>query len=523
MNLSRIRRVLKYEYILLLLVMALAFYMAFIPHQHYPYPVHLDEWMHLAFSNEIIEEASAVGLADPFSGGTPIANQTLEVGFHLFLAVFHQISGLPWLDIFRFFPGIVFMMTVLSVYVLAQRQGFGWEAALLTCLIPTTVGILGPGFLVPVAMGMLFIPLALFIAFNFRSWWSYVVLLIFILFLACMHSATAVGLIIILIPYILLNLRSDFRHSVGITLALAIPVLAALPWLNTLVLSAAKAMFNPEPISGIVDIPRVIPSYGYLPILLCLLGIFLLAMRRGKKNYGLVFGSLILFVLLAIFFTFHYGIGMMYYRGLMYMMLMMSIVAGAGLMAVKNLKLPEGFTARLKVPLVMRNVGYILCLILIGLTLYIAIPARQNIPYYHMIDREDYEAFIWIKENVGSGYNKAILDPWKGSAFTAISSKNVYTWIGAYPTASDMEAYDFLGGGSIDTPFLRENGISIVYTRSECNNADLTEVRKYVYLLKEAEIQQRWLGPDEIQMLSIQLSRLRSEVGQDKQAFRLSE
>ena len=125
--------ILKSDYLKLLPIVALAFYIAFIPNLNYPYPVHLDEWNHLACSNEIIKEARAVGLTSPFSGGGPIHNQLLEVNFHLFWAVFHQISGISWLVIFRYFPGIIFIITVLSVYILARRQGFGWEAAFFAC------------------------------------------------------------------------------------------------------------------------------------------------------------------------------------------------------------------------------------------------------------------------------------------------------------------------------------------------------------------------------------------------------
>lgn len=476
---------------MLLPIMALALYLAFIPHHAYPYLVHLDEWVHLACSNQIISQATTVGIVDPFSGGAPIFNQFVEVGFHSFWAVFHQISGISWLDIFRYFPGIIFIITVLSVYVLAQRQGFGWEAALFTTLIPTTVGILGPGFLVPVAMGLLFIPLSLFVAFNFRSWWSYGVLAIFTFFLVSMHSVTAIILIIILAPYILLNLKGNFRHSLGITLALATPFLVALisfPWMfHMLVLPRVTSLLSPQPILEYVDIPRIIQTYGYLPILFCLVGSGLLALRGGKRNYGLVLGLLVLLLVLTTFFTLHYGEIWVYYRGLMYVMLMMSIVAGAGLNWVKNIRLPVKLAVRLRVPLVTKNMGNILCLVLVGLTLAIAIPNRQNIPYYHMIDEEDYQAFVWIKENVNDGYEKAILDPWKGTAFTAITRKNVYTWIGAYPTATDKEAYNFLLGGSSNTSFLKENGVSIVYTQQEVHNPDLVEVRKNIYLLKEAK------------------------------------
>ncbi len=488
-NNSWLVKVLTSDYLKLVPILGLAFYLASITHQGYPYLVHVDEWVHLACSNEIIKEGIAFGLTDPFRGGSPIHNQLLEVGFHTFWAVFHQISGIPWLDIFKYFPGIVFIITVLSVYILAQRQGFGWEAALCTCLIPTTVGILGPGFLVPVAMGLLFIVLSLFVAFNFRSWWSYVVLSIFTLFLLSMHAATAVGLVIVLAPFILLNLKGNFKHSLVITLAVAIPFLAAfvaLPGIwDMLVLREVKSLLVPKSISHFIDIPRIITTYGYLPVLLCGVGTFLLTIRGGKRNYGLVLGLLALLLMLAIYYTFGYGIGMMYYRGLLYMMLMMSIVAGAGLMGVKNLKLPVGFTARLKAPAVLRNVGYILCLILIGLTLYIAVPARQNISYYHMIDKQDYDSFIWIRDNVGSTYQKAVLDPWQGTAFTAITGKNVYTWIGERPLASDEKAYEFLRGGCKDTAFLKNNGISIVYTTERINTPDLVEVKRNIYLLKE--------------------------------------
>jgi hypothetical protein len=472
--------------------MALAFYVAFIPHQAYPYPVHLDEWQNLANFQALIT-AGSITFPDPYLGGAVPQTPNAEIGFHVIWATFHQISGIPWLTIFRYFPGVIFMITVLSVYILVRREGSGWEAALFTALIPTTVGILGPAFLVPVAMGLPFIALSLFIAFNFRQWWSYGILFLFTCLLLAMHAATAVGLVLILAPYVLLNLKGNFKHSLGITLAVAIPFMGLIPYIFNLVLPMARSLFTPLYLPN-VDIPFVIPTYGYLPVLLCLAGAIVLAVRGGKKSYGLIFGLLTLLLMLTVRYTFHYGTPIMYVRGLIYAMLMMSIVAGFGLAWVKNIRLPVGLMDRLKTPTITRNVGYILCLILVGLTLYIAIPARQNTPYYNMIDGEDYEVFMWIKENVDSSYSKAILDPWKATALTAITGKNVYSRIGEIPRPSDIEAYNFLKSGSANTTFLRENGLSIVYTRVYdgmqnveyiSDNPDLTEVRKYVYLLKE--------------------------------------
>lgn len=188
----------------------------------------------------------------------------------------------------------------------------------------------------------------------------------------------------------------------------------------------------------------------------------------------------------------------MYERGLMYMMLMVSIVAGAGLMGVKNLRLPARLSTHLKVPpIIEQNVGRFLCLVLIGITLAITIPDRLDTPYYQMIDEEDYQAFVWIRDNINEDYDKAILDPWKATAFAAITGKNIYTRIHAYPMDKDNEAYAFLRSDSTDTAFLRENGISVIYTRVydgaqdrnieySSDNPDLVEVAKNIYLLKEA-------------------------------------
>jgi len=470
-----VHKIPKFDYLILLPIMALAFYIAFIPHHNYPYPLHVDEWINLVRSKELME-AGDITFAGSF---------LLEAGFHLFWGVFQTISGISWMDIFRYFPSIIFIFTVLSVYILAQRQGFGWEAALLTCLIPTTVGILGPSFLVAMSLGLLFIPLSLFLAFNFKTGWSYLSLFIFTCFLLTIHAPTAVGLAIILAPYILLNLKGSFKHSLGLTLALVVPFLAPFPWIFHMLLPTAKLLFSSKPIPTYIELPRIIQAYGYLSILFCLLGTFLLAIKGRKESYGLILGLLMLLAMLVVYYTFHYGVEIMYFRGLIYMMLMMSIVAGAGLMGVRQLKLPARVNAWLKAPLITQNAGNILCLALIALTLVMVIPVRQDIPYYHMIDGEDYEAFVWIKDNLSQGYSRAILDPWKATAFTAITDKDTYTRIHSYPTDRDKIAYTFLEDGCTDTAFLRGNGISIVYSQQGCNNPDLVEARKNVYLLRK--------------------------------------
>ena len=178
---------------LLVLVLALAVFIAFIPNISYPYPVHIDEWVQIVFG-QALTDAGDLNYLDPFSGQQLQGNlvSKLEAGFHAFFSIFHSISGISWLDMARYLPCLVFVFTLLSVFVLTRRMGFGWEAAFFTCLVPTTVGIMGPAFFIPVAFCMPFIPLSLFLVFNERSVWSYLILLVFLCFLIITHATSAI-------------------------------------------------------------------------------------------------------------------------------------------------------------------------------------------------------------------------------------------------------------------------------------------------------------------------------------------
>ena len=480
-------RMAKYGWILLIPILVLALYIAFIPRFDYQYPVHIDEWGHMAQSKAVLK-AGSIEHVNPYMGHAGIGPvEKMEVGFHVLLGVFQRISGLSWMDIFRYLPSLLFTLTVLSVYILARREGFGWEAALFTCLIPTTVGIMGPSFLVPVSMALIFVPLSLFVVFNVRTPWSYLVLFIFICFLASIHPPSTVITVITIIPSILLTMRGNLKRGLGFLVAALLPFSVAIPLSYDLILSTAKGLFSPQTLPAYHDFPMIIRLYGPIPIALCLIGTFFLFMNGGKKNYSILLGLLVITAMGAIFYTLHYGIGLLYLRGLLFSMLMIGIVAGAGLMKLRRMELPGLSNIKARMPKVVQAAGILISLVLIGYTLSYAIPIRQNISYYHMIDNEDYEAFTWIRDNVDDSYQRAILNPWKGIPFSAITGKYVYAFTEIAPTDRDMEARKFLTNGCRDTNYLVRNRISIIYTKFGCDNPALVEVNKNVYLFKKED------------------------------------
>ncbi len=153
--------------LLLILVLLLAFFMAFIPHIGYSFPLHLDEWTHLVYS-KAIQQTGAITFPNPFVADdiSEVGSDNVWVGYHILLAVSQKVTGIDWLVLWRFGPSVIFMLTVLCVCIFANRQGYGLEAAFFTCLLPTSIGILGPAFMVPMALGLLFIPFRCFWLFS---------------------------------------------------------------------------------------------------------------------------------------------------------------------------------------------------------------------------------------------------------------------------------------------------------------------------------------------------------------------
>jgi hypothetical protein len=281
-----------------------------------------------------------------------------------------------------------------------------------------------------------------------------------------------------------------------VILALLLPFFIIFPWIFSMLLPTAQSLLSQSDHSEFVQLPRVIQEYGYLPVALCLMGIFWLAMKGGQKNYGLVLGLLAMLVMLVCYYSLNIGVSIMYERGLTFMMLAMSIIAGAGLAAVRDFRLPDVVGNRLRSSFLTQHTGKFVYLALIIAVLFLAIPSRLNTSYYYMIDEKDYEAFVWIENNLGDEYSKAVLDPWKATAFSAITLKPAYSRIHSYPMEKDEEAYAFIRTGSTDTEFLSDNGLTIVYTRvydgpSEGNveyvpdNPGLEKVADSIYLFEE--------------------------------------
>lgn len=479
----------RYERLILLAILILASSLAFIPHLHYNYPLHIDEWIHCAKSQAVMV-CGNITYIDPYLG-EGIVSTDLEIGYHIFLGSFKEITGIPWVVIFKYAPSIIFLFTVLCVYVFARREGYGLEAAFFTCLIPTTVRLLGPAFLVPVALGLAFIPLMLYLAFNFRKS-SYLPLFILYLFLFLMHAATAVAVSVILLFYAIamLKRKENRKHGLSIILIIIAPYLMLFPVVYPLVVSTVESFLTPTT-HWLPYVTKIFRIYGIIPSIIFVIGAFMLYARARISDYSLVLASLSFLLLIVTFVRVGYGSTILYDRIYMYLMILMSIIAGYGLNMIRNIpkKIPIQLNRGLLFNKLLSVISIAAYFAVIVLVLNASINAHQDTPYYHVIEEGEYNDFIWIKENVNDSYSRAILHPWKAIAFAPITEKYVYsrTFQGPNPLYGHrhQEVHRFFSHGCCDTNFLKDNNISIVYATGRCSNSDLVNVKKNIYLVKE--------------------------------------
>ena len=125
----------------------------------------------------------------------------------------------------------------------------------------------------------------------------------------------------------------------------------------------------------------------------------------------------------------------------------------------------------------------IVCLILIT-----AVPTHIETPYYEMISEQDYESFIWIRDNIdayrdeNNSYTMAAVSPYKASPFSAITGLNILcssmNTVYRYDLHDEMES--FLADQCRDTEFLKYYKITVIY--GNCNNSNLTMIHTKVYL-----------------------------------------
>ena len=102
-------------------ILLFSFWVGMNPHWDYPYPLHVDEWIHIGLAQGALEERG-LEYASPYGGGQVSFHQ--EMGFHVLLGFLKSMTGSAWIDLFRIAPGVMLAMLSFLAYAYGQRGGF---------------------------------------------------------------------------------------------------------------------------------------------------------------------------------------------------------------------------------------------------------------------------------------------------------------------------------------------------------------------------------------------------------------
>ncbi len=260
---------------ILIVLLILTFYLNYLPHSTYNYPLHVDEWVHLTYAKHL-------------NSNSPLyfneQGKSLEHGFHILLSVLDSLK-VDYLFMFNFFPALFSVLICLALFILVRKH-FDETTALFSIfffiMLESSVALLGSMFLVPLTLGLFFIPIGLFLVKS-KS------LFLIIASALIIHPFSGIALLILINCYLL----NEFIHTKKINFKVILQqfygILLSLPlFLDPLLNKGIENLSFNASIIPFYFLPRV---FGYLILGMILVGIYLM---NSKKKYTFNFYILIL-------------------------------------------------------------------------------------------------------------------------------------------------------------------------------------------------------------------------------------
>ena len=484
------------KFLMLVGILLFTAFMTFLPHlsNNCFLPFHVDEWIHWSYSGAVMGSGSTT-FTNPYTGMGNIASP--EIGFHLATSCIKWLSGSNLLTIFLFMPTIIGIFVSLTAFNIGERskRKFGLESAFLVGFIPTTIRFLGPSFYVAVTLGLL---LLIFIVWagQLKKIQGALLMTICIWLMFIVHPPTALaGIIIMLIFPVFLAMEKEYKIAILTGIFSLISVFSiVISYYFTEIWDYYVEMFL-QATSGkeyLLGLPEIWVNFEYLGILTWVLFIigayYSISIGKSLKR-TLSFSSIAFIIIIGLYSKLNYGVPIIYERTFLYLFLLVTLVAGVGLSELrKTVEIIAKKNTFKKFKQLSKNSGYILTIAVCGSLLLITVPVHAELPYYQLIDEKDYEAFIWIENNMDDyrdenhSYEKAAVHPFKASPFSAITglytiSSTMHPVYG-YELHTDMEK--FLNEKCVNTSFLEQHELSVIY--GHCDNAYSEEVYENVYL-----------------------------------------
>ncbi len=472
---------------IIVLTILFALILNFSPHLYYPYPLHVDEYVHLETAKQIAEKEGSNNLTDP-TGRFQQTND-MEIGYHIFLSEIFLFTNMKMSNAI-FIPVIfsIFSMIITYIYLRRFSKITALVAIILIALIPTTVGFLGEKFIVPVNISFIAIPAVLFLIDRFERDSSVKNLIPFVPLISIsllFHPPSGFAVLTIILAYVILQGRNYLKTShlnlkseriknrkkiLKILLISAISVVIVIQLFLPSLLSKGIEAGTFAKQSYLDDIIYFPNYFGIFPLILAAVGIFFLIYRKNlliPLSLLLLLIDLLVYIFFQKIFLFPFG------RIYIYISILLSVCAAMGVYEI--LKFKGKFF----------RVGIVVVILLISLSIYEQLPKHNPYQYYQIMSADgfDYENFIWMKENTPK--NSTILaDSWKSKGLAIFAERKTYSYFPLGPSEKSMSYCEsgaqFLADKCNNTEFLLNNSVDYVYF-CNCENENLTEIKKCIF------------------------------------------
>ena len=497
-------------------ILLFAFWVGMEPHWDYKYPLHVDEWHAMGYTDATLMEGD-LGYPNPYGSGEIYNHQ--EFGFHLFLGLIRTVAGISWFELYRIAPGIIVSLLSFLVYVLGCSKGYGWAAALFVPLIPTSVRTVGPEFLVPVSVTLLLLTVALLVLQGMKSrgmgesLWILLVILGGTIFI---HPPTEVVLTILvalyLATYVIQALASRSYEVAGklvfaIMIRMAVPLVIMWVWVPSIAKIVADQALSQNPGSGLTGYfgfhSGFFEAFGLGAVVLFIIGLFLYTWDRvySLQTYVLPVCAVFLLIFVNILYP-HYDLGVaaVYERSWLYLGLLMAIMAGYSV--AYYFRVADAYFKKTARRVATSSVNTVhLVFIILGIVMVSNVlmtglinqKREDYAQYYHLVGQQIDTDFQWLDKNSTLGDRTILMELSLAYAYPVIAGLgNKVTDASAYPykTAFSDPINTVLATGSVDTDWLRENKVGVLYTRLpwseiaiDIANKDLVKVRQGTYIV----------------------------------------
>jgi len=506
----------KFKFSIVILILILIFMIVHSFHSGYNYPMHLDEYHHIAQSVQIIEKNGFVSTNPYFA--EPIMHENLEPGFHILLSELFLLTGIDPVQHYGFLPALFACLSAFMLFVLVNKvtNNFwtGIFAMLFFVSLKSSVNILGINFFTPLTACIPLIYLFLLMLTEALSEGDIKKLFISIIFSACLviiYPLCGTLIIPIAVLYFLLNpgiirkfyfrikeifaiekLNKDkisyFKTALlTITIILVISVTFIYFW-RYISFSRNKAQIIESLIFkegwGKVEIKYFLPYlYGIIPTMLALIG--MIFSFKQKKYLIFVFFAFITIGLTSMFNKFGFTILSPYQRTLYFAMMFLIPLSAIGLSyitdSIKKLKMP--FLSRVaKEPIV----AFLVIAIFIGVfsSHYKLIDERRA--YSNSIINEgDYEAIKWLEKTYGS-HNVVLAPLFVSSTIYPITRNYVVSILPGQLRGENLNAsVNFFSVGCNEKRMIiEENKANLVFSKGKIDCNWLKEVysnKNFIY------------------------------------------